>query len=445
MEERQGLTLTRRARVARELSPDESPYLTAARAIADDLAASATRSDAGVCWHGDDLAGTTPEDAVVVHGPVGPALYSGSAGMAWFLGHLAAATGDRLVARTAVEALQAALVEARTSTTTSLFSGRTGIAWAAVDVAQRLGVPDLARDALALARQVADDLEQWPDERRDNDLLAGLAGVVIGLLAISQRVSARRLSDAAAVAASQLASASTRDAFGAHWPDPSDETAPGLCGLGHGASGAAWALAEAGWSAGAPDVTPLVQEALRYERGWFSPERCAWADLRGAHQGGTRHDWPAWTSAWCHGAFGIGAFRWRLYEKTRDRTALAEASASIEAARTLVAHARQALRAGIVSDVTLCHGLGGAIELMLLAYEVTGERDHLVAARRAGDLCLAIRDANQRRWTVGLRKARHVPGLFTGLAGIGVTMLRLHEISAVASPMLPGRPRRHAA
>src|SRR5690606_11454945 len=141
--------------------------------------------------------------------------------------------------------------------------------------------------------------------------------------------------------------------------------------------------------------------------GWFSPERRAWADLRTPHQGGTQHDWPAWTSAWCHGAFGIGAFRWRLYEKTGDLTALAEASASIDAARGFVAHARQALRAGVVSDVTLCHGIGGAIELMLLAYEVTGERDHLVAARRAGDLSLDIRDANQHRWTVGLRKARH--------------------------------------
>lgn len=76
--------------------------------------------------------------------------------------------------------------------------------------------------------------------------------------------------------------------------------------------------------------------------------------------------------------------------------------------------------------------MGGAIELMLLAYEVTGEREHVVAARRAGDLCLAIHAANQQRWTVGLRNAETPLGLFTGLAGTGVTMLRLHDVTAIA-------------
>ena len=128
-----------------------------------------------------------------------------------------------------------------------------------------------------------------------------------------------------------------------------------------------------------------------------------------------------------------------MYELSEDLTALAEASAAIHAARLLVSTAGSVLRVGQLSDVTLCHGLGGAAELMLLAYEITGLEDHRRAARRVGDLCLEIHRANHREWTCGLHGAKRVPGLFVGLAGIGATMLRLHDTSLIGSPLLPGR------
>jgi lantibiotic modifying enzyme len=104
----------------------------------------------------------------------------------------------------------------------------------------------------------------------------------------------------------------------------------------------------------------------------------------------------------------------------------------------VAAAAGRARRDGLAADVTLCHGLGGVLDLLLLAHEVTGERDHLLAARRVADLCLAIRVANGGRWTVGLQGAEVIPGLFTGLAGIAVLLLRAHDPQAVSSPMLPG-------
>ncbi|MBA2355030.1 MAG: hypothetical protein H0V80_10220 [Acidobacteria bacterium] len=279
------------------------------------------------------------------------------------------------------------------------------------------------------------------DAGGEHDLLGGLAGMAIGLLAIHERTRNPQIREAARAAVARLIEAGRRDAFGMSWPDPQNSTAPALCGLGHGVSGMAWALAEAGWAAGTEAFEPFVHDALRYERGWFSPDHCAWADLREPPGGGSSESFPAWTSAWCHGAFGIGAVRWRVYEKTGDLTALAEATSAIEAARSFVERAGRLLRDGQVSDVTLCHGLGGAIEVMLLGYEVTGERDHLIAARRVGDICLSIHAANAHRWTVGLKNAELVPGLFTGLAGTGVTMLRLHDLGSIASPMLPGRAR----
>jgi len=144
-------------------------------------------------------------------------------------------------------------------------------------------------------------------------------------------------------------------------------------------------------------------------------------------------------TAWCHGALGIGAVRLRFYEATRDTTALAEASAAIQAGRLLAMRAGADLRNNQLSDASLCHGLGGVAELFLLAHEVFNSNDHLRAARRVGDFSLEICRRNDRRWTLGVRGGERVPGLFLGLAGIGVTLLRLHDTSSIGSPILPGR------
>jgi lantibiotic modifying enzyme len=205
-------------------------------------------------------------------------------------------------------------------------------------------------------------------------------------------------------------------------------------------SGIGWALAETAWATGDRRFLACATEAFHYERSWFSPERCAWPDLREPNERALgAGEWPGWMAAWCHGALGIGAVRLRLYEVTKDMTALAEASAAIQAARLLVMQSGTAMRQGQMSDVTLCHGLGGAVELFLLAHDVFALEDHLRAARRVGDLCLDIFTANNHRWPCGLQKAERVPGLFLGLAGVGATMLRLHHPLLMKSPILPGR------
>ena len=421
------------------MRPGTSPYFAAARAIAEQIADSAVPVPSGVTWHGDELAGEDEGALTVIRAPVGPYLYTGNAGIGWFLAHVAAATGDRRTADLAADALRVSLQAAKPgSGSLSLFSGATGIALAAVDVSRCLGRPALGEAGHVLARSVASAVRAPSATTSDWDLLGGLAGTAIGLLAIHQRRPDRLLLQACRAACTRLIDARLAGARGTAWPDPARPEAEPLCGLGHGASGAAWALAELSWLHDGGEVAAVVDEALRYERGWFSPDRCAWADLR-RPAGATREESPAWTTAWCHGALGIGAVRLRMYESTGDLAALAEASASIQAARALVAQGSADLRGSRLSDVTLCHGLGGAVELMLLAYEVTGIADHLRAARRAGDLCLAICRRNGGRWTVGLRGGTDVPGLFLGLAGIGVAMLRLHDPSLAASPMLPGR------
>jgi lantibiotic modifying enzyme len=421
----------------------ESPFRDAALAIAADLVASARPAGAGVTWEGDDLIGADERSMAIVRRPVGAPVYGGTAGIGWFLGHLAAVTKDATMADVAAAALRHALDGIRSGTASqdrSLFGGAAGVALAAVDAGGCLRRPSLSRAGRALARDVAAIVRDAPGEIDQLDLMGGLAGIVAGLLAIHRLAPDAAIAEACTIACDRLLDRRHVSGFGTSWPDQAHGSGPAWCGLGHGTSGIAWALAEAAWALDRPDLEPVIADALRYERGWFSADRCAWADLRNPPPATADPTWPAWTTAWCHGALGIGAVRLRLYEVRRDLTALAEASAALQAARGLVARASAALREGQASDVTLCHGLGGAVDLMLLAYEITGQIEHLRAARRAGNLCLAIHRANDRRWTVGTRGARLVPGLFLGSAGIGVMLMRLHDPACVGSPLLPGRP-----
>src|SRR5262245_24605895 len=420
-----------------------SPYLAAAVEIGGRLATDAIRTPSGLTSEGYELEGEDEATLRVVRRPLGADVYAGAAGIAWFLGHLAPWSDDRSFAQTAIAATKFALAEASARlhpTTVSLYSGATGVALSAYEVGQRLRRADLCRAALSLARRAANVVSRQA-EMLEVDLIGGRAGIVVALLAINRHAGDAMLVDASRIACDRLVGERQEAWWGSSWPDRHAAAGtPALCGLGHGASGIGWALAEAAAATGEQRFMRAAEEAFLYERGWLSVERCAWPDLREPTPTSIDEGrWPGWMTAWCHGALGIGAARLRHYEMSRDLSALAEATVSIHAARAIAVNAAASLRRGHVSDVTLCHGLGGAAELMLLAYEVSGLPEHLRAARRVGDLCLEIYEANQRRWTCGLQRAERVPGLFLGLAGIGVTMLRLHAPSLIGSPMLAGR------
>ena len=420
-----------------------SAWLDASLAIGQQLTRDAQRHGRRLSWIGDDLAGNDPVTAQVVQVDVGPNLYGGSAGIGWFLAHVGAYAGDIALERAGIAALASALADCKAgldASSLSLFSGASGTALAALQVAVRLDRRNLRRSALSLAKATAGHVAagSLPDEA---DLIAGLAGIVVALAATHRLAPDRCFIDACRVACNRLVRMGRESLGGTSWPDVhAAAQVPGLCGLGHGASGIAWALDEAAELTGDHHFAEVAADALRYERSWFAADVSNWPDLRDPPPDADAAGWPGSMIAWCHGAIGIGALRWRMYERSGDLAALAEAGASIHAVRTLTARARRALKEGQPSDVTLCHGLGGAVELLLLAHEITGFEEHHRAARRVGELCLDIFRANHRKWTTGLAGAHHVPGLMVGAAGIGTVMLRLHDSTAIGSALLPGRP-----
>ena len=255
------------------------------------------------------------------------------------------------------------------------------------------------------------------------DLTGGVAGVLLTL--------ARRGATTAEARpfVRELGRRATRAAWGAAWTDPTEtgDAARPLCGLAHGASGIVWALAEAArtWPELADEALALADDGLRWESAWFDPIRGGWPDLR---------DGVTWPALWCHGAAGGGAVRLRLLELLdagmpspwpRD-TLLAEAEVAVQACGSAVAQALDGLAAGVVphAGLTICHGLGGPLLLLVEASRVlgAGAESHLEFAREATVRVLDAFDDDPTLWPSGFRGADGDLGLLSGVAGTALVL-----------------------
>ena len=353
----------------------------------------------------------------------------------------------------------------------TLYNGDAGIAWALGGLGQAMGRPELADLGRRAAARALDAARTLPGE----GLLAGRAGVRLAAYANGiaagagpVRPDASDLTDGAAgVLLAHVRTGTTPDGelvrllarravaqeVGWAWADDPGGSGPGeqggpatveaprampLLGLAHGASGVALALAEA--AAIAPDLRPglaLAVGGLAWESGWFDPIQ-GWPDLRS--------DEPTFPVWWCHGAAGITTVRLRLLQLAQDGVDLGMPLASLRAqahagVQLCLEHVEAAVASLDTDEVpsgglTLCHGLGGALDALALASAVSGEAEHReVAAAALGRVAAAMGD-DPMGWPCGTRE----PGsssLFLGLAGVAMVAARLAWPDAgVPSPSL---------
>jgi lantibiotic modifying enzyme len=365
---------------------------------------------------------------------LGGDLYEGSAGIARFLGHAARIAGEDALRGAALGAIRHGLARTRGW---SLHSGRLGAGLVGLELAEALGEKELVPPSVE-AIEAASEAALAEAGAAPADLLGGLAGVVHGLVeALPYDIDGGWRARAFDLGRALLAAAAGTPT-GICWP-----TAPGsaehLCGLGHGAAGVALALVrlaalapeEEGWAAAAA-------AARGFERGWFSPEHASWADLR---QDALGPGGPGYPHFWCHGSVGIAHERLRAIAAgladplCRADAAAALAGAAADAERIL------ALPAGPGgSDRTngsLCHGLGGVVDLLAEAHALAPDPAALALMRR---LTAFIRnDAGpERRWRSGIPGGgAPTPGLMLGSAGIGWAHLRAADPTALPAGWTP--------
>lgn len=358
-------------------------------------------------------------------------LYDGDAGVAWALGQLARATDRSDLGDLAERAAASALRSVEGQPFGGLLDSATGVVLAAESVAaESVGVADgglASRSSAALTSASIDILA--------TDVTSGLAGLVLA--------QSRRPHASAPEAVRRLASRASPHPFGVCWVDPlaaDERAARPLLGLAHGNSGIALALAEAASrdERTADVALPLLRDALRWEAAWFDPIAGGWPDLR-SDEGG-------FPTMWCHGAAGIGATRLRLLQLeeggldlgSASTSVRAEAEAAVQACGSELARAAASIpqfgEAALLGGLTLCHGLGASLDVLVLASE-RGAPRHLDAARRFAETIVAALPEDPLEWPSGVR-AEGSLSLFLGLAGVAVVLARLLHPERVASPSL---------
>jgi len=406
-----------------------SEYLAAAAHIAERLVAEAIRDDGKCTWFGasmEEIGGHWRPSRRTFGGDP----YAGSSGVALFLAQFHRFAPSDEVKQTALAALRHALDRAGNDAALdrgALYTGAFGIGFAAAEAGGELGEEAIAACGLALVR----DALQRNDETAF-DVVSGSAGRIGALVRLHHRFADEWLIGEAVKDAQRLLATAHRQPHGWSWGFGGTQyLAHDLTGYSHGTAGVALAMLELNAVAPDPAFVQAADEAMRYERAWFSPQQQNWPDFR-RMPGQTAADPFAYGYAWCHGAPGIGMSRLRAWRLLKRPDILQEAQTALRSSR--------ASQLATATDYSfgICHGAAGNAELFLQAWEILGDESALADAETIARAGIERHIAGKTPWPCGLEDAGEAPGLMLGLAGIGYYYLRMHGKAEVPSLLTIG-------
>lgn len=420
-------TASQRSLIAATLTARRDAHAQRVTATAADLTApyigrqlamtAPARSDVRTPWLGalrDARSGTMRLEHV------GPSLYDGLAGTAVMHAALARYSSNVDHRRLATLAARRALLQLgrhgphqASRVGMGGFSGAPSVLYgvavtaALLDQPALLDAPDALIDALAAG---------CSSPAAESDVLAGLAGAALALLAWHAVSPDERMRDLAHLCVNELLlrgiALPEDDAIG--WPALGGQA---LTGMAHGACGIAVALAAA--DADRPDsrLRQAISRALAFEARHRLPAG-GWIDLR---HGAPGHDF----GGWCHGAAGGGLARLALlaHGVAVDES---ELESSIDAASS-----------GPLDNLTACCGVVARLELLVEAARILERPSLLATARRIARAALS---------NPGHTDCGHLPGfdrsLMRGLAGVAYSLLRLEHPGELPCVLLLQAPRR---
>jgi type 2 lantibiotic biosynthesis protein LanM len=415
--------------VAAREGTDRGELLAAAAAVGDRLEALALRGEGDVTWIG--LSSRQGRDWRLA--PLGHDLYAGLPGVVIFLAYLAEVTGEERYRRLAQAGWRTLWNQRELLRSAALpigaFDGWGGLLWTLSHLARLWDDRTCLEEARAIVALLPDLVT------RDSvfDLIAGSAGCLAGLLAFHRADPADQTLGMAVVCGEHLLARARPGERGAAWLSSSMEgfAAAPLAGFAHGACGIAWALLELASVTGDGRFRRAALDAFEYERTLFAPEQGNWRDIRRLKslQLARKVGDDIFMLAWCHGAPGAGLARLRALRHVDDPELRTEAGIAVAST----------LARGFDRNHCLCHGDLGNAELLLEAAGVLddGPRWRVEADRAASRVLESIA---QHGWISGLPQGVEVPGLMTGLAGIGYGLLRMAMPERVPSVLLLDPP-----
>lgn len=352
---------------------------------------------------------------------VGIDLYDGLAGIALFLFAYAKHTNDERALHVGNGVLNE--LDQRIQTSSGIhpigaFTGLSGIVYAYAHIGHH--VPEKSAELQAKADALLPLIEAKLTLDLACDLMGGRAGVMLCLLAAYGVWGVRSYLD--------LSLECGKDLVGWLGQAPYEAMPtlkmPYQRGMSHGYAGIAMALATIGAIAGEKSFTRAALELTRLESSLIASG--GWTDPGDEHH--------AEQATWCHGAPGIAMARLVTLGHTPDPWVEQEA-------RSALAHC---LHAPALDNDSLCHGALGNLDTLMHA-AVAFPRERLWTDK----VCREMSDLTSALEHRGLRCARPnyvtVPGLMTGLSGIGYGALRLASPEVFPSVLALASPRKSMA
>lgn len=402
---------------------DREGVLERALSIGDRIAELAQHTpDGGAEWMGIRLTAKGHWSVM----PAGIDLYSGRTGIALFLAYLGAVCGAARFERLSRTTMAAMREQVRNSPLhhfpIGAFDGLAGIAYTMAHAAVLWDDRDLLGEAQWLGEQIG------PLVRYDMkfDIVGGAAGCVGALLAVHDVMPSAALLAAAVECGDHLVKHGCRTEAGTTWPSSVPSWAP-LAGFSHGAAGIGWALLELAERTGDQRFREAGQDAFRYEHARYVPDARNWPDLRkfDSYESASSPRVTNYLTTWCHGAAGIALSRLRSRRLEASREILDELDADLEAALDTVE------TDGFGGNHSLCHGDIGNLDVLHHAADTYDDQKWDARAQDLG--ASVVRGADRTGWLCGLPLGIETPGLMTGLAGIGMGLLRLAAQERVPS------------
>jgi hypothetical protein len=371
-------------------------------------------------------------------------LYSGSSGVALYLLELYRYTNEEKYLDAAIVIIEYLIKESASDKihNYSFYTGRMGVCYMLMRASEITNNLNYVDAVLQISSGV---INHEPQINPSLDLLNGTAGTLIGLAHVYNATEDKTiLSQLYKYCKYQISNAQlTKD--GLYW-GRTENIIQGLCGLSHGASGISFALLEVGNMLGNEDCFRIAEEAIKYEDGHYNKILFNWSDLRkGSHSDQELNEninaylssnkkhftEPRYMSGWCHGAPGIGLARLRAYELLAKETYLIDCLHAIENTIQTLDFNRSR------PTCTLCHGIGGIVELILEARSIIPKEEQSLMVEKAVSSCIEHKSKYNKYISGHSDRSGKDISLFMGSTGIGMFYLRILDSSNVPSVLLP--------
>ena len=422
-------------------------FMEEAALIAHDIAGRAMERNGRTLWLSRKF---DPMTHLLTIGPTDDGLYEGTVGIGLFLACWENITGNRRYHDLAQSCFQPvfeltdrmAREDGRIAVGLGIGSGVSGIAWSLLLGSRLLNTPSLYELALNLIEGTIKGLTSCLQQDQTCDVMGGSAGMILTLVncfmrhgpgdAPKDREYRDRFGRAGLLNLARLCGDNLlkkRVCFKNRMLWPSNYAHQPLTGFAHGAAGYACAMLRLYGVTRDKRCMDAAIEAIDYERSVYVSKANNWPDFR------VNHDVPkgqtVFMSGWCAGAPGIGMARLM----TLDILDTPGVRQDIENALAFTSD--RLFDPGAADH--FCCGTSGRVAFLLEA-GIGLHRQNMIESAFAGASYMVHRAKEIGRYTFSgdINGPVFSPGLYTGLAGVGMTFMRLAHPDKVPSLMAPG-------